>query len=135
MKTVLKTLLINNAPIKLTSIIFGYTFWCIFSASHTASQRLNIPLCFYNLSDSDIIEAPEKLSITISGKRTDLWNLDSKKLAAHIDMQGKKLGHHPITITAADLFLPETIKLVHYSPSNATINLTNKKENQNNMTT
>jgi YbbR domain-containing protein len=123
MKAVLKKLLLANLPLKLISLTLGYAFWCMLSQTHVATREFSVPLTFYNVPEQLIVQAPESVRVTLVGKRIDFWNLDRKALAAHIDLTGKQTGDHPITICAADLFLPDTIKVVHYAPSNISVQL------------
>jgi len=122
----IKNLLLKNIPIKITSLFLGYIFWCMLSASHMGSYWLTVPLCFYNIPHDSHIDAPEAIAVNIQGRRTDLWNLDTTTLAAHIDantLSTGKQSYHPNT---NNLLLPETIRLVHYKPSNIVVNYVKK---------
>lgn len=126
MKTVLKKLLLDSLPLKVISLTLGYAFWCMLSQTHTASLQLTVPLTFYNVPQALAVQAPETVHITLVGKRSDLWHIDQKTLALHIDMAGKQAGEHPVQLTVAHAFLPETIKLVDYTPCNLSVHLTAK---------
>ena len=113
----------RNVPLKLISLLLGYTFWYIFGNSHTTTAWITIPLCFYNVPTHNSIRAPETLSVKIAGKRTDLRSLDTNELAIHVNAAHLREGKNALTITPETIFLPESIKLVHYSPSNPTVEL------------
>lgn len=113
----------RNAPLKLISLLLGYTFWYIFGNSHTSTAWITIPLCFYNVPEAQTIRAPETISVKVAGKRSDLRSLDPEQLAIHINAEKLKLGRNLISITDEALFLPESIKLVHYNPSNPTVEI------------
>ena len=113
--------IVNNAPIKIISVIFGYLFWNIVSQSHVAEISLDVPLCFYKVPDNITLDSPEKIKIHLSGKRADLDTLDIKNLAAHLNMQDTEVGKQTITLQGEELFLPESIKLVRYTPANIVI--------------
>ncbi len=113
----------RNIPLKLISVLLGYTFWYIFGNSHTTTAWITIPLCFYNIPAQQSIQAPETLSVKIAGKRTDLRSLDTNELAIHVNAAHLREGKNVLTITPDTIFLPESIKLVHYSPSNPTVEL------------
>jgi len=113
----------SNAPLKVISLILGYTFWYIFGNSHISTAWINVPLCFYNVANTQTVHAPEKISVKIAGKRSDLRALDAEQLAIHINAQNLQNGRNLITITDEALFLPNSIKLVHYTPSNPTVEI------------
>jgi hypothetical protein len=70
-----------------------------------------------------MVKAPETVTLKIMGKRSALCALDVDQLAIHINAARLNNGTNPVAITEQSLFLPESIKLVHYSPSNMTIEL------------
>lgn len=113
----IKTILTKNTPLKVCSFILGYTLWSIFSGMHTITQEITVPLCCYQLPATRDFNAPETVTIMISGKKNQLTAINHQDLAVHIDARDLSLGNNPITITAERLFLPESIKLVHYSPA------------------
>lgn len=113
----LKTLLIKNTPLKVCSFILGYALWSTFSSMQTITQELTVPLCCYQIPTSIDFDAPETITITLSGKKNQLATLNTQELAVHIDAHDLPIGNNPISVTAEKLFLPESIKLVHYSPA------------------
>lgn len=108
----------SSVPLKLISLLLGYTFWHIFGNFHTTTAWITVPLCFYNVSTERSIHAPESLSIKITGKRSDLRTLDTSELAVHVNAERLCEGKNLLTITPETFFLPESIKLVHYAPIN-----------------
>lgn len=123
MKLKTKNILTSNAPLKALSLVFGYTFWHIFGTLSTKSIWVTVPLCFYSASTQHAIEAPDAIKIHLTGKRTNIYAIDRSTLAAHINADKLFPGKHSISITADSLFLPDTIKLVHYIPSNLHITI------------
>ncbi len=122
----LKTILIKNTPLKICSFILGYAVWSIFSGIQTITQELTVPLCFYQIPTTIDFDAPETVNITLSGKKSQLTSIKMQDFAIHIDARNLPLGNSPIAITAERLFLPESIKLVHYSPAPIMITTTKK---------
>lgn len=116
----------RTVPLKIISLILGYTFWYILSSSHTSTAWINIPLCFYNIPEQKSVNAPEGLSVKIAGKRSELRMLDLDELAIHIDAEQLRDGRNVLAITPETIFLPEQIKLVHYSPLNPIVELVKK---------
>jgi len=77
-------------------------------------------LCFYN-TEQQQIQAPETIQVELQGKRSDLLLLDLRALAVHINAHLLTEPLQTITISKKNLFLPDSINLVHYVPSNVTI--------------
>lgn len=85
-----------------------------------------VPVCFYNTSENSEITAPEQITITLQAPRAVLATINKDTLAIHIDAQKLKAGKNPLYIGTDNLFLPETIKLVHYNPANSVIQVNHK---------
>jgi hypothetical protein len=118
----------TNHALKMTSLIFGFTFWVIFSNNHLSTMNMEVPLCFFGEIDTKEIDAPETIHIQLSGKRFDLYHLNRDALALHINIDELSNGHHVLEITPQKLFLPQTIKLVHWRPSNPLITIIEKNK-------
>ncbi len=116
----------HNVPLKVISLILGITFWYICNTYHTTTAWITVPLCFYNTSETFHIKAPENVVVKISGKRTELRNFDTSELAIHVNAAELREGKNSLNITPEIFFLPETIKLVHYSPIHPTVELIQK---------
>lgn len=122
----------NNPPLKknrhsnllkIIALIIGYTFWYIFGGSHAAVVSLSVPLCFYHVPADTHINAPESISVKLAGKRTDIRAVEHEHLAVHIDASKLQKGKNLLKITKQELLLPNSIKLVQYSPSNPMVEL------------
>ncbi len=113
----------RNTSLKIISLLLGYTFWYIFGHSHTSTAWITVPLCFYNVPKHNVIKGPEAVSLKITGKRSVLRALDIEQLAIHINVEQLHEGKNLLAFNEDSIFLPESIKLVHYSPSNPTIEL------------
>ena len=86
---------------------------------------MSVPLCFA-ASDEYNITAPEKITVTLKGRRADLYTLDTTTLAAHINAEKLSCGKHGIILKENHLFLPYSIALAQYTPSNIVITVTKK---------
>lgn len=129
MKQTLKKIFLNNAQIKIISLILGYSFWHIVSQSHVTSIWLEAPICFYQKPQHTQIEAPEKIKIQLSGKRADLYTIDMETVAFHINIKNIQTGNKIIKITKDQLLLPETITLVRCYPANIVVSVKEKQTN------
>jgi len=113
--------LANNIALKIASTILGYALWVIVSQQQTVTVTHPATLCFYNIPQAYHINAPETVAIELQGKRKYLDRLDAKLLVIHIDCQELYPGEQPLIMSEKKMFLPEIIKLVHYSPTLITI--------------
>jgi hypothetical protein len=111
----------RNTSLKVISLLLGYTFWYIFGNSHSTTVWITVPLCFYNIPIATTIKGPDTISVKLCGKRSELCALESDQLAVHIDAQQFVQGKNRISLSEQSIFLPASIKLVHYNPSHPTI--------------
>lgn len=117
----LKNLFQNNRNLKIISLAFGVLFWALFGTGNKTSITLDVPVCFYGSEHTNGIDAPEAVRVTLVGSRSDLCNLDINNLALHINTKHLKQGDNLVTPDAKKLFLPKTIKLVEWIPTNPII--------------
>lgn len=119
----IKKIFTHNAPLKIVSLLLGYSFWFIFGHAQIITSNITVPLCFYGVDESFTIQAPETVHIELSGKRSIMQAMDMQSIAVHIDARELVDGIQPIEISSERLFLPESIKLVHYSPAQIVVNV------------
>ncbi len=115
--------ILNNLTLKIVSLIIAYGFWHVASQMRPIDIWIDVPVCFYTVPHTAKIEAPEQVRINLAGRRDDLYNLDTNNLALHINGAALHVGANQLEISNKTLFLPERIKLVNYSPLNASINV------------
>ncbi len=77
-------------------------------------------MCFYNTITDQVITAPETISLTLYGTRKDLFKITFDS-ALHYDAQTLHEGTQTLPITKEQIFLPESVRLVHYKPTEITI--------------
>lgn len=114
-------IVLNNLTLKIVAFIIAYGCWSLLNQSRIVQIETNVPLCFYNGKTTDTISAPETIAITLAGKATDMRSLNFEQIACHINMAELHAGDNPLRVTKETLFLPESINLVHYYPSNGCI--------------
>lgn len=128
MKTAhLKNMYLSNAPLAIISLLLGYSFWYIASYDHRVSLQLTVPLCFSELSEKYVIDAPEKIAVKLTAKRSEFYALDRNTLAAHINIDKLLPGKHGIVLAEHHLFLPKNIALTQYKPANLCITISSKQ--------
>lgn len=112
MLTSAKKHLLNNLSLSVISLFLGYTIWHILCQPHKIITHISVPVSFYNVQKNEI-ESPEAVIATVHGTRKELYTL-LYNLAVHIDAQTVPIGESQIKITAHNLFLPESVRLLHY---------------------
>ncbi len=126
MKLSLKNVVLNNVPIKVFSLIFGYLAWSVISYSHADSTWVNVPVCFSSSETAMQVMAPETIKINLAGKRCDLRLLDTNATAVHIDTRDLRNGEQSIELSETHVLIPDSIQVVGFAPTH--INVTVKKE-------
>jgi|SRR5579859_2161722 len=127
MKLSIKNLFETNLSLKIFSLLLGVSFWIVFGASHSNILELEVPISFYGDSQNKTVDCPDQITVQLSGKRSDLYTLDIENIALHLNLDEFELGEHLIDVTPEKLLLPNQIKLVHWSPSNPIIMVTNNE--------
>jgi hypothetical protein len=81
-----------------------------------------VPLCIHSLKYC--ITHPPVVNITLKGPRAALKTIDWKNLAAHIDFDQISQSPPCVSLTTNHLSLPNTIKLISYTPSPLSLEIT-----------
>ena len=124
-----KKSLLQNAPLKVVSLIIGYGFWHMFGATHTITQWIQVPLTFYNTDETTTIQAPESVDVQLAATRERLSYINKMELAAHIDASTLHNGPNALELTNEQLLLPTTIRVNNCNPSTITATLTHNTKN------
>jgi hypothetical protein len=121
MITLIRKHLVDNLCLKILSLSIGYGIWHILSLSSEITIAATVPLCYYNIPEHSILKGPTHITAALHGKRSVMRTIDYSSLAVHIDAHTFHPGKHAVYVDAQKLFLPRSIKLVSYSPSNIII--------------
>jgi len=116
--------LLHNLNLKLFALIFGYAFWTILSQSHRTTTSIEVPICFYNKDETTTIQAPETITVELTGKRADLLGLDRENIGLHIDTISLASGPCALDVSERNLLLPNSISIVRSSPTNPVVVVT-----------
>ena len=110
---------LNNLSLSIVSLLLGYALWQSISQPHKIEATFWVPVSFYN-AEHLTIDAPEFVAITLHGTRNELYKLASH-LALHLDAQQLEGEKSTVKITGENLFLPDSVVLIHYEPAHVTI--------------
>ena len=80
-------------------------------------MQVTVPITFYGNGAHKTVDGPENITIKLTGKRDDLYSLNTQTIALHCNIDEMEEGEHLIDVTSEKLFLPNTIKLVHCVPN------------------
>lgn len=123
MNQTIKSVVLSNTPLKIISLMLGFACWYLISQNQIVKIWVHVPVSFHGVPDHQTLECPETIAVNLAGKRADLYALDREHLAIHIDAPSLVQGKNMVTVTPNTLFLPDTIKLIHYKPSNVLVDL------------
>lgn len=119
----------KNIVHKAIAVFFGACLWFVVSQQRYDTLTLQVPLCFYPCNSGSTIQSPENITVTLSGTRSALKQLEHQQLAAHIDISTLDPKKTWITIEARHLFLPATIKMVNFKPSPLPVHINIENKN------
>ena len=119
MALTLKTSHLNGLFLKCCSLIIGYTLWSIMSQPYAVQTTIMAPISFYNTHEAVTVQ-PESVKITVHGTRKELYKT-ALRVAVHCDGSVLQPGENKITVTPEQILLPETVTLLHYSPTHFTV--------------
>lgn len=104
----------------MLAICLGFGLWSMVSTLHTDTTTITVPLLFYHIPEKNMmVPQHETITVTLKGPRAELQSIDYENLAVHINMQ-KMISDGGITLKPENLFLPNSIKVVRYTPMNLT---------------
>lgn len=119
----------NKLLLKSSALFISFFLWSQLTRLHNHSITVTVPVCFYGEQEPTMTcSAPETITVTLQGKKKDIAPLDSALLAVHIDSTALHPGTNGILLSNKNLFLPETIAVVHYNPLPLVIIKSEKKD-------
>lgn len=116
MNHLFKKALQTNNSLKIFATITGLLFWTMLSQSQKITVTLPVTLKIHHSSPSVIVHGPRQVYATLQGKRTELKRALTSGIFAHLDDMALQKGTHAIELTEKHLVLPQSIKVVSYSP-------------------
>jgi hypothetical protein len=107
----------NKLLLKGSALLLSFLLWSQLTRLHNHNLTVTVPVCFYGeAATTTQHDAPETITVTLQGKKRDIATLDKSMLAVHIDSTTLRPGINGIVLTSKNLFLPEAIAVVHYTP-------------------
>lgn len=107
--------LIKKLMLSIIASSTGYVIWNFYASSQITTLELDVPTYLYNQT-AGCYQGPEKLRIGLQGSRRNLATFDRKNLGVFLDCRNCTQGDNYISVGIENLFLPEGLKLLHYSP-------------------
>lgn len=109
--------------LKITAVILGYTIWLCVSNDCIVEQTYQIPVAWYNIPATYVLDGPSTIRVKLRAKRSRLANVCHKTLALHMNAACLTTKENRINPHTGLLFLPETITVVEYEPIYLTIHV------------
>ena len=116
-------ILLSRPFIKINACLIGYGLWILFSQNQIITSRIQAPLCFYKISESSTIVAPDTIDLVVTAPKKSLQKFDINNSAIHIDASNLESGSNHILLQKENLFLPDEINLVSLIPSSIQVQL------------
>lgn len=116
MHTIIQKWIFDKSLIKMGAFFLGYWIWSGISNYQVISYTCSVPLCFHNVTNKKI-DAPEKIEVVLRGYKNDIIHLDVQHIVAHVQAEDLHKGTNYIPLTDSLLLLPDTIKMIHCTPS------------------
>ena len=113
----LKTIILQNAPIKLVCLLLGYGFWYLIAHATVMYQHQAVPLVFYNVPEQAHISAPPMVTVHIKGTRRALASRMPLPISIYLDAREFTRERTTIALGPEHLWLPQGVDVVHYEPS------------------
>ncbi len=108
--------LTSRSLLNVLACAAGYSLWYLFSQSTVITVSLPFHVYVYNTQEQESLQAPPLVTITMQGRRSDIHYYITHHCDIHLDRESLNVGKNLVVLTENNLFLPPTLKLLHYSP-------------------
>lgn len=128
MQLSLRTILLNNTTLKISSFVIAFTGWSILHENSRVTITTAVPVCVYQVPEHVTFKAPEMIQVSLSGTPAMLRQLDLTALTLYLDGTLLHEGMNQISFSESQLLLPPHVNLVHYSTVSIFVEKTVEKE-------
>jgi len=94
----------------------SFFFWVLIIGQKDISVYKEVVLEYRVSAGFELREPTKQIKILISGKRSSLRNIDSKKVRMVFDLRGLSLGPKKIPSSLGSINLPVGVKVLSYEP-------------------
>jgi diadenylate cyclase len=122
---------IKNFFTKISSLVLAALLWFFFVfQTGTVTAEYQIPVEFRFLPRQYVIEnvVPQEVSIRVSGKNSDIGDLDLQTLRATIDASRLETGWQRVTLTKNSITAPAYVDIVQIEPEAISITIATSTE-------
>ena len=105
----------------LIALCSSIGFWSLNEGRRVVCKQYPLTCAFYGNGSERVQVTPATLEVTLQATRAALRTLNGAPLIAHIDVEHCVDSCQPLSLTEKNLFLPPGIKLVDWSPAQASI--------------
>ena len=117
--TGLRTLLVENWPLKVASLVFGMGLWLFVATEERADAVFTVPL--------DLVDRPpgvevvslgvETVTVRIEGRRSLLRTLHEEDLRAQVSLKGARPGRFVARVQSENVSVPRGVRVVRVTPT------------------
>lgn len=128
---ILHFIFIRNTLLKIISVLISISLWVFFVyGANTVKINYEIPIQFKSLDNNLTIKStnPEKVTITISGNKTDVSRLKPEDINIIVNAQNFRLGDNYLTISKDNIQTPSYIELTGFSNKNIQVRTIEKTD-------
>ncbi len=128
---ILHFIFIRNTLLKITSVLISISLWVFFVyGANIVKINYEIPIQFKSLDNNLTIKStnPEKVTITISGNKTDVSRLKPEDINIIVNAQNFRLGDNYLTISKDNIQTPSYIELTGFSNKNIQVRTIEKTD-------
>jgi YbbR domain-containing protein len=119
MASLARRVFVQNAGLKLLSLVLAIALWRVVSRDPAAEMELRVPIVFRNFPDSLEIDSASytEAQIRVRGPGRAIHRLRAGDVRAEIDLAGARPGSRTFDLTSRNIHVPDDLEVVQIIPS------------------
>ena len=119
MASLLKRAFVQNAGLKLISLVLAIALWRVVSRDQAAEMELRVPIVFRNFPQNLEIDSANytEAQIRVRGPGRLIHRLSATDVHAEIDLAAVRPGSRTFDLTANNVHVPDDVEVVQIIPS------------------
>jgi len=114
-------LIFGNGRIKVYAFILSFVFWVIILGQKNIVVTKGVPVQYLIGKGFKVQDSTDKVTLTLSGKRSSLRRFDESESAAVLDLRSASVGPRRLPIDKNSLELPIGVKILSFEPKFASV--------------
>lgn len=119
MPSLLKRTFVQNAGLKLISLVLAIALWRVVSRDQAAEMELRVPIVFRNFPQNLEIDSVNytEAQIRVRGPGRLIHRLSATDVHAEIDLAAVRPGSRTFDLTSHNIHVPDDLEVVQIIPS------------------